>query len=132
MKVFVYGTLKPGECNYLRYCQGKVAAAESAIAIGELFALSLGYPAMTAGAGTVYGFVLTFADTSILGELDRLEDYDRLRPPEENEYQRQEIEVFDRDRQSLGMAWAYLMLRDRVRSLGGIPLPDGCWYSSLL
>lgn len=131
MKVFVYGTLKPGECNYLRYCEGKVVAAEGAIAIGQLFALSLGYPAMTAGVGTVYGFVLTFTDSSILEELDRLEDYDRLRPPEKNEYQRQEIEVFNRDRQSLGMAWAYLMWRDRIHSLGGIPLPDGCWYSSL-
>ncbi|TAH29142.1 MAG: gamma-glutamylcyclotransferase, partial [Oscillatoriales cyanobacterium] len=32
MKVFVYGTLKPGECNYLRYCEGKVVDALPAIA----------------------------------------------------------------------------------------------------
>lgn len=127
MKVFVYGTLKPGEGNYQRYCQGKVAEACPAIAIGELFALPAGYPAMTAGVGDVYGFVLTFSSIAILGDLDRLEDYDSLRPPEQNEYQRQEIEIFDRDRQSLGTAWAYLMLRDRIHSLGGIPLPNGSW-----
>ena len=40
MKVFVYGTLKPGECNYLRYCEGKVVDACPAIARGELFALA--------------------------------------------------------------------------------------------
>jgi gamma-glutamylcyclotransferase (GGCT)/AIG2-like uncharacterized protein YtfP len=79
MKVFVYGTLKPGECNYQRYCEGKVVDA---------------YPS---------------------------------HPAAQNLYQRQEIEVFDRDRQSLGTVWAYIMLRDRVHSLGGIPLSHGCW-----
>jgi len=127
MKVFVYGTLKPGERNYRRYCQGKVADACPAIAKGQLFALPAGYPAMTAGVEDVYGFVLTFPSTAVLGDLDRLEDYDSLRPPEQNEYQRQEIEIFDRDRQPLGTAWAYLMLRDRINSLGGISLPNGYW-----
>ena len=130
MKVFVYGTLKPGKCNYQRYCQGKVVDACPAIASGKLFALPAGYPAMTAGVGDVYGFVLTFSSKAVLGDLDRLEDYNSLRPPEENEYQRQEIEVFDRDRLSLGTAWAYLMLRDRVLSLGGVPLPDGSWENN--
>jgi len=27
IRVFVYGTLKPGEVNYQRYCEGKVIAA---------------------------------------------------------------------------------------------------------
>jgi gamma-glutamylcyclotransferase (GGCT)/AIG2-like uncharacterized protein YtfP len=131
MKVFVYGTLKPGECNYPHYCEGKVANAVPAIARGELFDLPMGYPAMVAGEGTVCGFLLYFADSAVLTNLDRLEDYHPDRAPAQNEYQRQEIEIFDRYRQPLGTAWAYFMLADRVRSLGGIPLPDGIWHNKL-
>ncbi len=127
MKVFVYGTLKPGECNYLRYCEGKVVDACPAIARGQLFALPIGYPAMVVGEGNVCGFLLYFAQEDILDDLDRLEDYHPLREPTQNEYQRQEIAIFDLNFQSLGTAWAYFMLPDRVRSLGGIWLRDGTW-----
>lgn len=127
MKVFVYGTLKPGECNYLRYCEGKVVDACPAIARGEIFALPIGYPAMVAGEDNVCGFLLYFANSAILDDLDRLEDYHPLREPTQNEYQRQEIEIFDRHLKPLDTAWAYFMLPDRVRSLGGIWLPDGTW-----
>jgi gamma-glutamylcyclotransferase (GGCT)/AIG2-like uncharacterized protein YtfP len=132
MKVFVYGTLKPGECNYLRYCEGKVVDALPAIARGQLFALPIGYPAMVAGEGTVYGFLLCFANSAILDDLDRLEDYHPQREPTENEYQRQEIEICDRHLKPLGTAWTYFMLRDRVRTLGGIWLPDGTWENRFL
>jgi gamma-glutamylcyclotransferase (GGCT)/AIG2-like uncharacterized protein YtfP len=129
MKVFVYGTLKPGECNYLRYCEGKVVDACPAIARGQLFVLSAGYPAMISGEGKVYGFLLSFADVAILEDLDQLEDYHPQREPAQNEYQRQEIEIFDRNLKSLGTVWAYFMSVDRVRSLGGIWLPDGTWVN---
>lgn len=129
MKVFVYGTLKPGECNYLRYCEGKVVDACPAIARGQLFALPAGYPAMISGEGRVYGFLLCFADSAILDDLDRLEDYHPGRSPAQNEYQRQEIEIFDLNFQPLGTAWVYFMLPDRVRSLGGISLPYGTWVN---
>lgn len=129
MKVFVYGTLKPGESNYLRYCEGKVVDACPAIARGQLFALPVGYPAMVAGEGIVCGFLLCFANAAILDDLDRLEDYNPLREPTENEYQRQEIEICDRHFKPLGTAWAYCMVPDRVRALGGIWLPDGTWES---
>ncbi|TAE96697.1 MAG: gamma-glutamylcyclotransferase [Oscillatoriales cyanobacterium] len=131
MKVFVYGTLKPGECNYLRYCEGKVVSACPAIARGQLFALPAGYPAMISGEGRVYGFLLCFGDSAILPDLDALEEYDPERQPAQNEYQRQEIEIFDLNCQSLGTAWVYLMLPDRLRSLRGIFLPDGTWKNRL-
>ncbi|WP_293124302.1 gamma-glutamylcyclotransferase [Microcoleus sp. bin38.metabat.b11b12b14.051] len=127
MKVFVYGTLKPGESNYLRYCEGKVVDACPAIARGQLFALPIGYPAMVTGDGNVYGFLLNFANSAILEDLDRLEDYHPLREPTENEYQRQEVEICDRHLKPLGTAWAYFMTPDRVRALRGIWLPDGTW-----
>lgn len=131
MKVFVYGTLKPGECNYSYYCEGKVVDAVPATARGQLFALPMGYPAMVAGEGTVCGFLLCFANSTVLADLDVLEDYQPDRAPAQNEYQRQEIEIFDRHLQPLGKAWAYFMLPDRVRSLGGIFLPDGIWHNKL-
>lgn len=132
MKVFVYGTLKPGECNYLRYCEGKVVDACPAIARGQLFALSAGYPAMIFGEGRVYGFLLCFADSAILADLDELEDYHPGRDRAQNEYQRESIEVFDLNFQPLGTAWAYFMLPDRVRSLGGIFIRDGTWLNRFL
>lgn len=130
IRVFVYGTLKPGECNYDRYCDGKVIAAEEAIAHGQLFHLSrCGYPAMTAGEGTVRGVVLSFEDTNLLNTLDFLEDYDPNRPAETNEYNRQSIEVFNLAGNSMGFVWAYIMRPQRVNCLGGVFLPGGVWGS---
>ncbi len=125
--VFVYGTLKPGECNYQRYCQGRVLAQRPALSRGKLCALSLGYPGMVAGDGIVEGVILSFADPSIFLDLDQLEDYQPHRPAEENEYQRQQIPVFDLNHQPLGLVWVYLMDIKTVESYSGVLIPDGCW-----
>lgn len=132
VKVFVYGTLKPGESNYERLCASKVVAAQRAIAIGQLFALPSGYPAMTAGDAPVQGFLLTFTDPGILSGLDELEDYHPNRPAVQNEYDRQQVEIYGLDGQLLGTAWAYLMTSQQVRRRGGVLLPDGWWSSSRL
>ena len=127
LNVFVYGTLKPGEVNYERYCAGKVVEAKRAIAFGQLYHLSLGYPALTLGENPVQGFVLTFADPGILSILDELEDYDPHRPPEANEYYRQQIETYCPTGQVLGSAWVYLMTFEQVQQLKGILIPSGWW-----
>lgn len=141
LKVFVYGTLKPGEQYYDRYCAGKVIQQQQAMAYGELFDFpQLGYPAMTTGSSRVYGVVLTFADASSLEQLDELEDYQPNRPPEQNEYIRVPIETFSpdisdhsnsldhpSDDQSLGWAWVYLMERRQAEQLGGVRVPQGNW-----
>jgi gamma-glutamylcyclotransferase (GGCT)/AIG2-like uncharacterized protein YtfP len=48
--------------------------------IGKLYHLSLGYPALTQENSRVEGYFLTLHDPTVLGRLDRLEDYtpDRL------------------------------------------------------
>lgn len=102
LKIFVYGTLKPGQCND-RYCRDR-QSAETAWARGQLFKLPVGYPAMTKGTQWVKGVLLTFADDTcaddtseenkILSRLDALEDYSPYRPASENEYQRDWIEIF--------------------------------------
>lgn len=126
LKVFVYGTLKPGESNYLRYCAGKVVEEISAIAYGQLFALPVGYPAMTIGDRPIHGYLLTL-DPHLLETLDTLEDYHPHRLLEENYYNRSEIEIFTPDGQSLGLGWAYFMTVEKIKSLGGIPIPSNCW-----
>ncbi|MBW4564084.1 MAG: gamma-glutamylcyclotransferase [Mojavia pulchra JT2-VF2] len=127
VRVFVYGTLKPGEVNYKRYCADKVVNAKRAIARGQLFALPMGYPAMTLEESKVYGYLLSFAESKILSQLDDLEDYQPTRQIRENLYNRQQIEIFDLQGLSLGWAWVYLMTPDQVRRLGGKPQPDGWW-----
>jgi gamma-glutamylcyclotransferase (GGCT)/AIG2-like uncharacterized protein YtfP len=128
LKIFVYGTLKPGESNYQRLCVGKVVEAEKAIAYGQLFSLSLGYPGMTVGESLIQGFVLTFADAAILNVLDQLEDYHPHRPAVENEYNRHLIETFALSGKSLGLVWVYLMSFERVQRLGGVRIISGCWH----
>lgn len=129
LRVFVYGTLKPGEFNYNCYCAGKVLEAQKAIALGKLFSLPVGYPAMTSGNEPVRGCLLTFENDEILTALDSLENYDPQRPSAENHYNRQKIETFDATSQSLGLAWAYLMTFEQVQQLGGTWLPEGDWRS---
>lgn len=125
--MFVYGTLKPGEVNYQYYCAGKVLQVKRAIAFGKLFALPLGYPAMTKGESPVQGFLLSFPDWAILDDLDFLEGFKPLAPAAQNEYDRQIIETYNLSLLSLGSAWVYLMTPQQVNSLGGVFLDQGWW-----
>ncbi len=129
LRVFVYGTLKPGEVNYKRYCDRKVVNATKAFALGKLFELPQGYPAMTLGDSRVYGYLLEFSVLEVLDELDELEDYYPAKPASENLYNRQKIEVYDLQGRSLGWAWVYLMTPEMVDKLGGVLQANGWWSS---
>ncbi len=134
--LFVYGTLKPGFMYYRQYCAGRVVAQRPAIAYGELYALPMGYPAMTSGRATaeayseesiVHGYVLSFENDAILLELDHLEGYDPQAASADNDYNREWITVYTPDRQSLGMVWAYLMVPETIQHHGGTRLLAGVW-----
>ncbi len=137
VKVFVYGTLKPGEANYKTYCADKVVDAHRAYALGKLFALPMGYPAMTLGDSLVYGYLLFFTDLGVLSELDELEGYQHTRAASENLYYRQQIKIYDPQgrrggaepisQKSLGFAWSYLMTPKQIYQLRGILQSDGWW-----
>lgn len=127
IKVFVYGTLKPGEANYNSYCEGKVIAATKAYTFGQLYALPMGYPGMTEGNGKVEGFLLTFDNPKILASLDRLEDYEETRSPQINEYYRQQVAIYDLSGGFLDYAWAYFMTKAKVIHFQGILLSSGWW-----
>ncbi len=132
IRVFVYGTLKPGEKNYPRYCQGNVKHAQPAIAQGLLYDLCLGYPAMTPGEGWVKGVLLSFEDVSVLAALDELEGYHSDRNPEDNEYERSLIEVFTPDQEPLGESWIYWMPLPTIQRWEGTFIPNGDWSSEAL
>jgi gamma-glutamylcyclotransferase (GGCT)/AIG2-like uncharacterized protein YtfP len=127
-KLFVYGTLKPGECNWDKYCEGRVTEVIKAQTFGKLYDFpELGYPAMSEGDDVVRGYLLSFVDDSWQGPIDELEEYDPTLSLEENIYQRSKIEVYTDDGQPLGSSWGYSMLPSRIASLGGIEVKSGEW-----
>ena len=127
IKVFVYGTLKPGEANYQHYCEGKVKTQIPAYTFGNLYALPFGYPAMTVGKNKVWGVLLEFSDSEVLSSLDRLEDYQEQRASDLNEYYRSLTLVYGLDDRPIAQAWAYYRSSDRVLQHGGIEVVSGNW-----
>ncbi|MGF1459553.1 MAG: gamma-glutamylcyclotransferase [Leptolyngbyaceae cyanobacterium] len=59
LKIFVYGTLKPSEVAFARYCQPWVIESQMAYVKGRLFHLPQGYPALTEGDRWVQGALPT-------------------------------------------------------------------------
>jgi gamma-glutamylcyclotransferase (GGCT)/AIG2-like uncharacterized protein YtfP len=135
IKVFVYGTLKPGEVKY-SLCVNQVEAPRSAIVQGQLYHLPLGYPAMALDeTGIVHGFVLSFSDSAILQALDDYEqhapDYFQIHAPdlslEAHQYRRLQIATFHPDHTPLDLAWCYVMTSQQITTLGGRLVSSGTW-----
>jgi gamma-glutamylcyclotransferase (GGCT)/AIG2-like uncharacterized protein YtfP len=127
LDVFVYGTLKPGEANFPNYCQSKVIAQTPAYTWGELYALPVGYPAMTEGNNKVQGMLLSFRDRQILQNLDELEGYQSQRAGNLNEYYRASVVVYSLSDRPIQHAWAYYMTLAKVNQYRGIELTSGIW-----
>lgn len=126
IRVFVYGTLKPGFRNHERWAAPHLLASEPATAAGDLYDLPAGYPGVVEGGGTVHGFVLTLPD-AVLASLDELEAYDPAAAVEENEYYRREVPV-TLENGEIVPAWIYFMTAERVRQMAGTLLPSGRWF----
>lgn len=130
LKIFVYGTLKPGERNYQLYCANTVIAVQEVIAYGKLYDLPMGYPAaIFPEAYPVRGYLLTFCDLTVLQSLDELEDYNPNQPISKNLYHRHQIEVYDSHFSSLGKVWTYSMSQQQIDAYGGVFITDGWWTS---
>lgn len=128
LKVFVYGTLKPGERNYQYYCADKVVEVQEAIAYGKLFALPMGYPAaIFPESYLVRGYVLSFFDFTVLAALDELEDYHPDRLASQNNYQRHQVEVYNSKLEPLAKVWTYSMSQQKIAAYGGVFLKNGWW-----
>jgi len=78
--LFVYGTLRPGEKNYLRFLAGRTSRTSPASVSGRLyFVVDGGYPYLLPGEDTVRGDLIELAPRhyeSTLRRIDRLEEYD--------------------------------------------------------
>lgn len=127
LDVFVYGTLKPGEANFSAYCEGKVIAQTPGYVWGELYALPVGYPAMTDGNNKAQGMLLSFSDRQILASLDELEGYQSQREEDLNEYYRASVAVYNLGDRLIRHAWAYYMTLAKVKQYRGIKLTSGIW-----
>jgi gamma-glutamylcyclotransferase (GGCT)/AIG2-like uncharacterized protein YtfP len=129
VRVFVYGTLKPGESNYQTYCQGKTITEIQAYTKGQLYHLPAGYPAMTVGINKVKGYLLSFSSSNILISLDCLENYQETRTSEHNDYYRQKVPVYSLCDRSLNTAWCYLMTPKKVAEFQGQLFNTDSWDS---
>ena len=136
LRVFVYGTLKPGGRYHQPCCGDALTAAIPAVVKGELYDFARrGYPAMTAGDDWVKGYLLIFEQSAeicaeVLRRLDRLEGYRAERSEAENEYLRRWVEIFTPDYQPLGQSWVYVMRREQALLQGGHYLASGVWPNS--
>ncbi|MDX2110185.1 MAG: gamma-glutamylcyclotransferase family protein [Verrucomicrobiota bacterium] len=130
LRVFVYGTLKPGGRYYNELCKGHTVKETPAMVMGKLFLLKPGYPGLTTGEDWVAGWVLEFVDHEILQKLDMLEGYDPARAAAGNEYDRVLVPVYSRPRQQMGEAWLYRMSLEKVAELEGVYLPEAIWRES--
>lgn len=128
-RVFVYGTLIPGERYYRQICLGRTLLERPGRIRGKLYHLPepLNYPALTHGEGWVHGWLLGFDDRLLMRELDILEGYDAAAPPEQNEYSRQRVAVIAVDGTLLAEAEAYFMTEAVIARHHGIIVPDGRW-----
>ena len=125
-QVFVYGTLKPGESAFRRFCESYIIDQQNVLAPGRLYDLSLGYPALTLESGWVEGTLLTFSNTAALTNLDEFESF-YPDHPEDSEYLRIWHTIYTPDQTFLTHAWVYAMTQEQVEALGGQWLPEGRW-----
>ena len=131
LRVFVYGTLKPGGHYWPQFCEGKVVGWSEARVKGRIYDLPVGYPAVSfEGEGWVQGVVLSLKDVSGLKGLDRLEGFDPLRPrANRNEYIRKKVHAWLVEEERIERVWGYEMSLERISRHGGRFLEEGVWPS---
>lgn len=125
-QVFVYGTLKPGESGFRRFCEPYIIDKQETLTQGRLYDLPFGYPAITLESGWVKGMLLTFSSTTALAKLDEFESF-YPDHPQDSEYLRIWHRIYRPDQAFLTYAWVYAMTKEQVESLGGTWLPEGVW-----
>ena len=129
LKVFVYGTLKPGGHYWPEFCEGQLADDPVAAKIrGSLYDLHVGYPGLILDdRAWVYGFVLKMSSAAAFSRLDYLEGYAPGRPESQNEYNRLKVPSFNLSDEPLGQVWAYEMTpATRARHQTTL-IKDGNW-----
>ncbi|OAH09491.1 gamma-glutamylcyclotransferase family protein [Streptomyces jeddahensis] len=130
---FVYGTLRPGECNHDLFLRGRTVAEEAARLAGAVLYEGPGYPyAVEEDEGVVYGELVTAAPDAydrLLAGLDRLEGYAPGDPA--NLYERVARPVTCGDGRVV-RAWVYVAAPAVAADLraNGKPIEGGAWTAS--
>jgi gamma-glutamylcyclotransferase (GGCT)/AIG2-like uncharacterized protein YtfP len=129
LKVFVYGSLKPGGHYWPDFCEGTLVAAPVAAKIrGALYDLHVGYPGLLLESEKwVQGYVLEFAQEADFLRLDYLEGYVPGRAQADNEYNRLRVAYFSPDGEALGEVWAYEMTAATMARHQGTLIESGDW-----
>lgn len=129
---FVYGTLRPGECNHDLFLHGRTAQEEPAVLADAVLYEGPGYPyaLLEPGGGSVVGEVVTAAPGEygeLLDVLDRLEEYVAPGHPR-NLYERVAREVLRPDGTAI-RAWVYVAAPVVARELRakGARIRGGDW-----
>ena len=117
LRVFVYGTLKPGGFYWQRFW--------------EVYHLPIGYPASVFGGDCwIQGVVLEMKDIEAMKGLDSLEGFDPYRTVG-NDYRRLRVEVFDLESDRVDRVWSYEMDLRKIVGQGGIRVESGNWQQGL-
>jgi len=124
IRVFVYGTLRPGQSHHNRIVSGCKVIVTPAWTYGELYDLGWGFPAMTAGENEVYGDLLEFDDPGILRRIDRLEGFGG-KDHVNNFYCRREVQIFIEGQELI--AWAYFLSKTQILEHHGKVITSGIW-----
>ena len=123
-RVFVYGTLMKGFCNYKRYLEGRVSRITSGRTHGLLYHLPEGYPALLEGNETIEGEIMEPVDEDLLKTLDWLEDYAESRS--NNLYVREVRNILTESGEELP-CWIYIYADEKYAKENGILVPNGNW-----
>lgn len=128
IKIFVYGSLKPGGDNYPNFCQGKTIKETKSWIKGSLYDLNVGYPAIVPHPNNrVFGYLFYFPDCpEYLEALDLLEDY---KPDSScnNTYNRMKTKVYSMDNVLIDEAWAYYLNEKKLKYFNVTHIPSGWW-----
>ncbi|MER5182198.1 gamma-glutamylcyclotransferase family protein [Streptomyces sp. NPDC002896] len=130
---FVYGTLRPGECNHDVFLRGRTVTEEPARLAGAVLYEGPGFPyAVEEDEGVVRGELVTAAPDEyvrLLARLDRLEGYAPGDPA--NLYERVARPVTCGDGRVV-RAWVYVAAPAIATDLraNGKPIDGGDWRAS--
>ena len=135
-RLFVYGTLRPGQSAFKRFCR-ETLTVDPAVASGSLYVLPAGYPVLVLPEsvsepparhrpGSVRGDVMSFSDMQ--DRLELLDAYEEV-GGERSEYVRTIIDVRLLGSGRTVRSWAYACLPGKAAALAAAArlISSGDW-----
>lgn len=110
-QIFVYGTLKRGQCRHHLWPHEPVTISEAWIR-GSLYGRA-DYPALRTGNDRVQGELWQFAETHLSDTLSTLDEIEGTNQPGSPDlYSRKSVETYDLTGKCLGPSYCYFYVRD--------------------